>query len=300
MAENRNEWLIELFDADQTITGMDAGLLGKRQWFERLVSNKALVHAGNCSELICPECEIPHQISVDYETMQARCPESGFVRFSSDDVRKYKALDTWLFDKVRTALQISQGNAVKELMPKELWFLGDVRIDNKLIPAYLLRALDQNIDAAVKHFRTNPGAKAGLVFLTSPNINLEGSLPGGHRLVFLPACMEGDFKISQSMLERIWSGAHISNDDITHTPDFSSITIKGVSHYFSGAGQKKVIEYLFNAWQGGNPIVRRSDMMADIGLERTRQLPHLFKGHSTWRSVISYGEPRGTCRLITE
>ncbi|MDD3183399.1 MAG: hypothetical protein PHD48_11445 [Alphaproteobacteria bacterium] len=300
MAENRYKWLIELFDAQQALSLHDAVLMDKADWFRALCAEKALIHSGNLTSILCSQCDVPHTLKVNPLTYKAYCAEAGQVQYKPEDTMQYAASPDWIFKSLRTALSISGADKLQECVPGALWILGQTRIGKKSITAFFARNVAERQKDIVDYLQANIGKAAGILFLASDDLGTAKALPGGHRPVSLEVYLDDQFHFPQGALDRIWRGDAVDVPHVQHAPDFSTVTIGDTTHYFSGEDHRKVIAHLHKAWTSGKPVVIRSEMMVAIGLERTRQLPHLFKGHKTWRDLIAYGKPRGTCRLIIE
>jgi hypothetical protein len=300
MAENRYKWLIELFDAQQALSIHDAVLMDKADWFKALCAEKALIHSGNLTSILCSQCDVLHTLKVNPLTYKAYCAEAGLVQYKPEDTMQYAPSQDWVFKSLRTALSIANADKVQECVPGSLWVLGQTLIGKKYVTAFVARNMTDNFKNIVGYLQDNIGKAAGIIFLASNDLGSTKTLPGGHRTASLAVYLGEDFRFPQGTLDRIWHGDTFDKPQVQHALDFSTITIGNTTHYFSGEYHRKVIAHLYKAWASGKPVVTRSKMMAAIGLEETRQLPHLFKGHKTWRDLIAYGKPRGTCRLIVE
>lgn len=296
MPENRYQWLIELFHDGQSVGPSDAELLGKAEWLRQLKDERALASSGNQRRILCPHCDVLHDILIDPVSFEGYCQDNGPVKVEPETVVSYVADHSWLVNRMRAALEISASAAYKECLPDRLWAIGESRVGGKMIPVYLARC---GIETLGEHFKSHPGNSAGVVFLTFPHQRAR-DLPGGHRPVSLTEIMgseDGRFTIDRTLLERIWQGADGNDTVPTHDPEYKNVTYLGQSHYFGGKQQRKVVRHLIEQYTAGSPVVRTSEMMVKLGMESTRQLPHLFKGHKTWDQLISYGDPHGTCRI---
>lgn len=300
MAENRHRWLIELFDTQQAISLHDASLMDKADWFEALRAEKALSHSGNLTSILCSQCDVPHTLKVNPLTYRAYCAEAGHIQYKPEDTMQFIANKDWIFKSLRSALSIANADKIQECVPGSLWILGQTRIGKKSVAAFFACNIANSSKAIVDYLQANIGNAPGIIFLASKDWGFAQAFPGGHRTVSLEIYLGDKFQFPQGTLDRIWRGETADAQHVQHSLNFSTITIGNTTHSFSGGDQRKVVEYLYKAWTSGTPVVIRSQMMEKIGLEKTRQLPHLFKGHKTWRNLIAYGDPRGTCRLIVE
>lgn len=296
MPENRYQWLIELFHDGQSVGPSDAELLGKAEWLRQLKDERALAPSGNQRRILCPHCDVPHDILIDPFSFEGYCQDSGPVKVEPETVVSYVADHSWLVERIRAALEIFVSTACKECVPDQLWAIGETRIGGKMVPVHLARC---DINSLGEHFKLHPGNSASVVFLTFPYQRTR-DLPGGHRPISLAETMSSEderFSIDRTLLERIWHGTDGDEATLTHDPEYKTVTYLGQSHIFRGKQQRKVVQYLIEQYKAGNPVVVTSEMMVKLGLESTRQIPHLFKGHKTCDQLISYGDPHGTCRI---
>lgn len=296
MPKNRYEWLIELFHDGQSVGPSDAELLGKAEWLRQLKDERALASSGNQRRILCPHCDIPHDILIDPVSFEGYCQDSGPVKVEPETVVNYVADHAWLVDKLRAALEISASTACRECLPDGLWMIGESRVGGKMVPVYLARC---DIETLGEHFKSHPGNSTGVVFLTFPHQRAR-DLPGGHRHISLAEIMgseDGRFTIDRTLLERIWQGTDGDEEALAHDPEYKTVTYLGQSHIFRGKQQRKVVQYLIEQHKAGNPVVVTSEMMSRLQMDSTRQIPHLFRGHRTWDQLISYGDPHGTCRI---
>jgi len=98
MLENRYAWLIQLLETGENITHADSVLQNRQAWFDELIKENALVHSGNVSRLICPQCDEPHDIAVDPSTFKGYCVDAGYVSFEPKRIMQYQASPQWVIE----------------------------------------------------------------------------------------------------------------------------------------------------------------------------------------------------------
>jgi hypothetical protein len=81
---------------------------------------------------------------------------------------------------------------------------------------------------------------------------------------------------------------------LTHSADFSSVCVGGETFLFRGTVQQRIIELLYKAWASGSPRVR-TQLLLEEAEAKSRQLRHIFKGHSNWKQLVGYEQ--GYCWL---
>ena len=298
MSENWHKWLIKLFNDGQQLGLSDAELLGKTAHMHLLIENNALTQSGNQRSIICPLCDDPHDVLIDPINFDGYCQENGMVKATPDMLINYTANPTWLLDALRTTLDVSASSPCKALINDRVWSLGQSRIGDKMVPVYLARSPEEDTAFLTQYFRNNPGNSPGIVFLTFPH-QMAHDLPNGHRPILLANLLDMEQEkiiVDRILLQRIWQGTDENQAILTYSPDFKTVTHYGKTHVFRGEQQRKVVTYLIKAHESGNPVVITSEMMSRLDMDSTRQIPHLFKGHKTWETLISYGNS-GTCRI---
>lgn len=299
MLKNRYEWLIQIFDTGENITYADAALQNRQTWFDALVKEKVLVHSGNVSRLLCPQCDEPHDIVIDPATFKGYCVDTGHVSFEAKRIMQYQASSAWMIDAVRKSLSIAATDKTKDVVANACWKIGAARLEKKLRPIFLCRGYDLS-KKAVDDGIAALADETGMILLTSPHRQNPEKIVS-HRAVSLAMCL-GDKPdkslLSADTLGRMWSNQPAQNDQLTHSVDYRTVTLNGITHHFPGDLQCAFVRHLIELYKKGQLSARTSEVMSAIGAESTRRISNLFSGHATWKSLIGYGNPRGTCRLL--
>jgi hypothetical protein len=82
-----------------------------------------------------------------------------------------------------------------------------------------------------------------------------------------------------------------------HSPDFRSVGWFGTVHSFT-AGQARVVETLWNAWEQGTPDVGDETLLKAVDHEAPpASLRNLFRNHPAWGTMIVSGGSKGAHRL---
>lgn len=299
MPENCHAWLLHLFDSGEHITQADAIFQGRQTWFDALVKENALVHSGNVSRLLCPQCDEPHDVVVDPSTFKAYCADAGNLSFTAKQVMRYQASAPWLIEAARKSLGVAANEKTKEVVANTCWKIGAVRLEKKPRPIYLCRGYEAS-KKAVNEGIAALADETGMILLTSPHKQNPEKI-AAHRAVSMAACM-GDTPdknlLSADRLARMWNNQPARNDQLTHSADYRTVTLNGTTHHFPGDSQRAFVKYLIELYKKGQMSAKTSEVMSAIGVEGTRRIANLFNGHQTWKSLIGYGNPRGTCRLL--
>lgn len=299
MPENRHAWLLHLFDSGEHITQADAIFQGRQTWFDALVKEKALVHSGNVSRLFCPQCDEPHDVAVDPSTFKAYCADAGNLSFTAKQVMRYQASAPWLIEAARKSLGVASNEKTKEVVANTCWKIGAVRLEKKPRPIYLCRGYDAS-KKAVDEGIAALADETGMILLTSPHKQNPEKI-AAHRAVPMAACI-GDTPdknlLSADTLARMWNNQPARNGQLTHSADYRTVTLNGTTHHFPGDSQRAFVKYLIELYKKGQTSAKTSEVMSAIGVEGTRRIANLFNGHPTWKTLIGYGDPRGTCRLL--
>lgn len=298
MPKNRYEWLINLFDTSEHITHAEAAFQDRQTWFDALVKEKALVHSGNVSRLLCPQCDEPHDIAVDPAIFKGYCVDAGHVSFESRRIMQYQASPQWMIEAARKSLSIAATDKSKDIITGTCWKIGSARLEKKLRPIYLCRGYDSS-KKAVNDGIAALADETGIIFLTSPHQQNPEKI-GAHRAVSLMMCLDNTPNksfINADVLGRMWNNQPAEDGQLTHSADYRNVTLNGTTHHFPGDGQRAFVQHLIDLHKKGQKSAKTSEVMSAIGIESTRRISNLFNGHATWKTLIGYGNPRGTCHL---
>lgn len=298
MPKNRYEWLIHLFDTSEHITHAEAAFQDRQAWFDALVKENALVHSGNVSRLLCPQCDEPHDITIEPSTFKGYCVDAGHVSFLPKQVMQYQASSTWLIEAARKSLNIAATDATKDIITGACWKIGSARLEKKLRPIFLCRGYDSS-KKAVDDGIAALANETGMILLTSPHQQNPEKI-AAHRAVSLMLCL-GDKTdtslLNADVLERMWNNQPAENGQLTHSADYRNVTLNSTTHHFPGDLQRAFVKHLIELYKKGQKSAKTSEVMTAIGADHTRRISNLFTGHATWKTLIGYGNPRGTCHL---
>lgn len=300
MPEKRYEWLIQIFDTGEHITLADAALQDRQLWFDALVKEKALVHSGNVSRLLCPQCDEPHDIAVDPSTFKGYCVDVGHISFPAKQVMQYQASYAWLIEATRKSLSVAATDNTKDIITGTCWKIGSARLEKKLRPIFLCRGYDSS-KKAVDDGIAALADETGMILLTSPHRQHPEQI-AAHRAVSLAMCLNesnGKNLFSADILERVWNNQPAENGQLTHSADFRTVTLNGITHHFPGDLQRAFVKRLIELHKSGQNTARTTEIMTAIGADHTRRIDNLFSGHASWDRLIERGNPRGTCRIRT-
>jgi hypothetical protein len=300
MRNTCDRWFMQLFSTMEYVAYGDAQLMRSDHCVEQLLNAGALQHVGNTTSLLCPECTHLHGVTVDPATFRGYCSETGHIAFTPDDIMQYQADALWLINLLRTDLQIAATEPIATVLEGICWKVGMVRIADKLRPLFLCRAYTAHASAIAKELAAHPD-EAGIILLPLPPNELPARV-GLHRAasLFLPLSDKSRARIiDEPALNRIWHNATDDHKPLQYSPDYRLVTAKGVTHSFSGPKQRAFVTYLIKQYEQGHKVVKTAVVMVEIGQDKCC-ISKLFKGHATWRDLIAYGDPRGTCRLLVD
>lgn len=306
MLENRYAWLIQLLETGENITHADAVLQNRQAWFDELLKENALVHSGNVSRILCPQCDEPHDIAINPSTFKGYCVDSGHVSFEPRRIMQYQASPQWMIEATRKSFGITATDKITEISQGTCWKIGSVRLAKKPRTLFFCRnyaefaqAIDRSITALAHD--------TGVILLTSPH----GKNPeqiAGHRTVSVTVCLnENSTKnlLSADALERVWNNQPTKGDQLTHSADYRTVTLNGTTHHFPGDLMRAFVKHLIELHKKGQLSAKTSEVMTAIGADHSRRIGDLFKGHKSWETLIECGGKkgsstdlqRGTCRL---
>lgn len=298
MLENRYAWLIQLLETGENITHADAVLQNRQAWFDELIKENALVHSGNVSRILCPQCDEPHDIAINPSTFKGYCVDSGHVSFEPRRIMQYQASPQWMIEATRKSFGITATDKITEISQGTCWKLGSVRLAKKPRPLFFCRnyaEFTQAVDRSIAALADD----TGVILLTSPHDNNPERI-AGHRTVSISMCLNengGKNLLSADVLERMWNNQPTKGNQLTHSADYRTVTLNGTTHHFPGDLMRAFVTRLIELHEKGQESARTSEIMTHIGTDHSRRITDLFKGHKTWKQLIDYGQPRGTCRL---
>lgn len=306
MPDSRYAWLIQLFDSGEHVTHADATLQGRHEWFDALVKENALVHSGNASHLLCPQCDEPHDIAINPTTFKGYCVDAGHVSFEAKRIMQYQASAAWLIETLRKSLGISGTDKTTDIIANTCWKIGAARLEKKLRPIFLCRGYEQS-KKAVNEAVNALADETGIILLTSPHQQNPEKI-SAHRAVAMTMCLSetpDKTLISADILRRMWNNQLTIDSPLTHSADYRTVTLNGITHHFPGDSQRAFVQHLIELYKKGEQSAKTSKVMSAIGVESTRRISNLFNGHQTWKDLIEYGKqkgssndlPRGICRL---
>jgi hypothetical protein len=293
------DYLITTFNNRSSISYYEAMLLGSTDLLQRLLKLGALAHQGNLKSIICPNCDDIHEVLIDPVLLKGYCLETGYIAVEPQHLMNYVVSSEWLISFLQDNLSIASHHEVKEVIAQHLWYLGEARVGKHLVPIYLACHEGHDTGFLEKHFSIYPREKAGIILLTFDH-EYNGDIDSKHRPIAITQIIAdtSNASLSIALLHKLWQGFDMENDNtLTHNPDYSFVNYAGISHTFTGDKQKQIVRHLIKAYKVGSPLVRTANMMQELDFEKTAQLPHIFKRHRTWRQLITYGEPRGYCRI---
>ena len=299
MPDSRYAWLIQLFDSGEHVTHADATLQGRQEWFDALVKENALVHSGNASHLLCPQCDEPHDVAINPTTFKGYCIDAGHVSFEARRIMQYQASSAWLVDALRKSLGISGTDKTTDVIANTCWKIGSARLEKKLRPIFLCRGYEYS-KKAVNEAINALADETGIILLTSPHQQNPEKI-SAHRAVAMTMCLSPEQEktfLKADVLGRMWNNQPAADSPLTHSADYRTVTLNGITHHFPGDSQRAFVQHLIELYRKGQLSAKTSKVMSAIGVESTRRISNLFNGHATWKSLIEYGNPRGTCRLL--
>ncbi|MFN7226516.1 MAG: hypothetical protein ACK5UY_04600 [Holosporales bacterium] len=211
---------------------------------------------------------------------------------------QYQAASAWLIEAARKSLSIIATDKTKDIITGTCWKIGSARLGKKLRPIYLCRGYDLS-KKAVDNGIAALTDDTGMILLTSPHQQNPERI-AAHRAVSMAACLgdEADRNLfSADKMTRMWNNQPAQNGALTHSADYRTVTLNGTTHHFPGDGQRAFVQHLIELHKKGQKSAKTSEVMSAIGIESTRRISNLFNGHATWKTLIEYGNPRGTCHL---
>lgn len=221
MPDNRHAWLIQLFDSGEHITHADATLQGRHVWFDALIKENALVHSGNASHLLCPQCDEPHDIAINPTTFKGYCVDAGHVSFEAKRIMQYQASAAWLIETLRKSLGISGTDKTTDIIANTCWKIGAARLEKKLRPIFLCRGYEQS-KKAVNEAVTALADETGIILLTSPHQQNPEKV-FSHRAVAMTMCLSDEPEktfLKADVLERMWNNQSAADSPLTYSADY--------------------------------------------------------------------------------
>lgn len=241
--------------------------------------------------------------SAEHRTYGYFSPAAGWVTVEQERLRVYRTDALAFLDRLASRLDLPKRNRPTERIDGVLWELGDARLPGRggRVPIWFARRLtDQDVWRQVTaYLGGRPPADFRVVVTTSPIRRLsEGDLPR-HEMIGVDDLVDLGAGL---IIEPTYLAAQLKTgpasravDPVRHAAGFRHFWVGDREFRFGGDKRRQIVEYLFNAWEGGAESVSTEVMFADLEFEASSRLRDIFKGHEDWKDLI---EARGgSCRL---
>ena len=240
----------------------------------------------------------------DPSSYEYRCPESfRRKRVSADHVAVFDVDATKLLNVLADLLNIAQvkrGGVQAPRIERTLWYLGEARIGPVMVPIWLARGLDVNVEATFESLLDTRLPAQGLILCPGPPLPRIIRPPRNYRVAYLHNALV-DYSPTPCMdihyLERVLT----SNEDgvlpSALPVEFSNgvlwITTKTGTWTIKGAKQCKAVAYMYEQAQLGRWELAASEILAAAYPERCTEesrvglkMQSLFRANKKWREFI--------------
>ena len=240
----------------------------------------------------------------DPSSYEYRCPETFCrKRVSADHVAVFDVNSTKLLNVLADLLNIAQVKRDGIQAPRierTLWHLGEARIGPVMVPIWLARGLDVNVEATFESLLDTRLPAQGLILCPGPPLDRIIRPPRNYRVAYLHDALV-DYSptpcIDAHYLERILT----SNEDgimpsalpVEFSNGVLRIRTKTDTWTIKGAKQCKAVAYMYEQAQLGRWELDASEILAAAYPERRTEesrkglkMQDLFKGNEKWREFI--------------
>jgi hypothetical protein len=256
----------------------------------RLVGCGALREVANAFTVTCRACDADHSAEVEFDASvhgyRHFCPEAGWVKVESEDLKQYLLDVSWLLRQIARAMKIRSDVEPRCLVDDVLWDLGDAWIRKRNIAVLFGRRLNHgdNLDRAIDALTNRIGRPPGILLSTTERLSRHVRLPGRHHFLPLRDCLvvgASELEIDWEIIKGVTGGAVRREGFST---GYRTAFIDGVEYKFSKK-QAAVVEALDNA---GGPV-HKDELLAAADTDQT-ELIQVFrskgKRHPAWGVLI--------------
>ena len=211
----------------------------------------------------------------------------GWVSVLEEDITLYKIKFEWLIRQVMKTLDISDSYQAKEILPDNIWILGQHWIEKQKVSIMITRnTIDPVVFDKLKHYLNNNHTLRDPVLVLALDRHLPAylSLPSQHVLVRIEEAMvieNSDFKINTRMLAGKMGG---SVNQEGFGSGYRTLFLNGNKYGFSKM-QAEAIEFMHKA-RGPR---HKDEILAEINSSQNK-LIQVFKNkgktHPAWGEVI--------------
>lgn len=238
--------------------------------------------------------------STDGRSVGYFSPTAGWVTPSQGDLGIFGLQFGVLFAALLDGLDCVPAVQPRELVSGLVWEAGAARLPGRAarVPVWLARRLsDQEVwDAFRDQIGRRPSPGLRLVLSLTPESRLPRAYVEGHEIVDVRSVIVagGELRIDPQILAARLAHGRDTGEPITMSADGGVITVRGKTYSFTGAKQRAIVRYLFEAWQRGEPqCLTAAVLEAAESSDQVRTLARAFSGREDWREFI--GEEGGRC-----
>ena len=230
-------------------------------------------------------------------------PAAGWVTVDSERLQVFRFDANAFLGRLTSRLDLPRSARPAERIPGHLWELGDVRLPGRgaRVPIWYARRLTdrETWQQVVNYLGGRPPADFRVVVTSSATRDLAEADLSRHQFIAL-----GDLETGGAALvieptyltAQLKAGAAThAGDPVRHAAGFRHFWVGEREFKFGGDKRRQIVEYLFNAWDGGEESVSTEVMFADLEFDVSSRMRDIFKGHPDWRDLIE--TTGGSCRL---
>jgi len=148
--------------------------------------------------------------------------------------------------------------------------------------------------------QSRPPSGVRLILTSTPAQRMSGSTIAGHLPVYIRDVVDHEMGLavdSDILAARLDGSRHRDGNPLTHSEDYSVVTVHGKDYPFTGIKQRALVGQLVEAFEAGSSNCLTAKVLEEAGYSTSvNTIAKAFSGRADWREFIEEGG--GTCRII--
>ena len=232
-------------------------------------------------------------------------PTAGWVTVVEDRIARFRVDFPVLLARLMVQTDVSSRSGPAPLVPDLLWEIGDVRLGRRTqrVPIWFARRLhERSVWRQINDIaKARPTSGLRVVLTSTPSHRFPDEVIAGHLLVGIRDVI--DFATGLTihpdiLAARLDGSHHRSGELLSHSADYSVITVHGKDYRFTGVKQRALVSQLVEAFKAGSPVCLTAKVLEDAGYRLSvNTVAKAFSRRSDWREFIA--EDGGSCWIFT-
>lgn len=231
-------------------------------------------------------------------------PSAGWVSVPADRTLRYRVDLPVLLARLMSPADVSSRSGPVPLIADLLWEIGEVRLGRRTrrVPVWFARRLhDPNVWRQIRDMTLKRPTSSVRLILTSTSAQRMPDTPiAGHVPVSIRDVVDHTAGLAvhpDILAARLDGSRRRDGNPLTHSEDYSVVTVHGKDHPFTGVKQRALVRQLIEAFEAGSPDCLTAKVLEEAGYSTSvNTIAKALSGRADWREFIEEGG--GTCRII--